>query len=442
MKHAAALASIALAMFGCSRAASTPADVEADLLAEINTIKAIDNHAHPQAVSAPGEKPDSEFDALPIDAVDPFPLPVRLRPENAEFAGAWRAFFKYPYDDIVGAHLLEGKQMKDRLARERGDGYPAWILDQLGIETMLANRVAMGRGLSAPRFRWVPFADALMLPLSNEAAKRSNADYRGFYPAEERLLKRYLADLERGTLPLTLDEYVRQVVTPTLEREKKDGAMAVKFEAAYLRRLDFDAAAQADAARVYARYIGGGEPPAADYKTLQDYLFRQIAKDAGRLGMAVHIHVNDGVGGYYRQSGSNPSLLESAFNDASLRRTTFVIVHGGYPFYQATAALLSKPNVYADCSLQTLIRYPRELAAVLRNWLEAYPEKVLFGTDASPLSAELTWEEVGWLSATTGRRALAMALAAMMADHEVTRARALELARLVLRDNARKLYGL
>ena len=78
---------------------------------------------------------------------------------------------------------------------------PDWVLDQIGIETMFANRVAMGRGLNAPRFRWVAFDDALMFPLNNEAARRSNPDYRGFYPGEERLLKRYLTDLKIGALP-------------------------------------------------------------------------------------------------------------------------------------------------------------------------------------------------------------------------------------------------
>ena len=30
--------------------------------------------------------------------------------------------------------------------REHGAGYPAWVLDKIGIETMFANRVAHGRG--------------------------------------------------------------------------------------------------------------------------------------------------------------------------------------------------------------------------------------------------------------------------------------------------------
>ena len=190
------------------------------------------------------------------------------------------------------------------------------------------------------------------------------------------------------------------------------------------------------------RYFRGGEPPAADYKTLQDFLFRYVAREAGRLGLAVHIHVISGAGAFYKQSGSDPLLLESAFNDPALRKTNFVIIHGGYPFTKQTASLLSKPNVYADFSAQTFLIYPRELSEVLRNWLEAYPDKVLFGTDAFSFGPEVDWPEVAWLSNTTARQALALALTGMMNDHEITRAQAIELAQMVLRGNAIKLYGL
>jgi hypothetical protein len=411
------------------------------LIAAINRIKAIDNHAHPLKYVAPGEKPDDEFDALPLDAIVAFPLPVRLSPTNPEFIRAWHDLYRYGHDDMSEAHVRELMAAKQRALNERGDSFPAWVLDQLNIETMFANRVAMGRGLTAPRFRWVAFDDALMFPLNNEAAKRSNPDYRGFYPAEERLLKRYLGDLRLKTLPLSLDEYLTRIVTPTLERQKKNGAVAIKFEAAYLRKLDFDDPDEAKARVTYARYVRGGEPPAHAYKALQDFVFYYIAREAGRLGMAVHIHCISGAGGFYRQSGSNPLLLEAVFNDPALRKTNFVVVHGGYPFTKEMGSLMSKPNVYADFSAQTFFTYPRELSEILRNWLEAYPDKILFGTDAFSFGAEVDWGEVAWLSNTTARQALALALTGMMNDGEINRERAMELARMSLRENATKLYG-
>src|SRR5207253_9103155 len=197
--------------------------------------------------------------------IELFPLPMRLKLDNPEFIGAWRDLYGYKHKDMSEAHVQELLEMKQRIRREKGDGYPAWILDQLNIETMFANRVAMGRGLTSPRFRWVAFDDALMFPLSNETAKRSNRDYRGFYPGEERLLRRYLADLNVVALPATLDNYLKAIVSPTLEKQRRDGAVAIKFEAAYLRKLDFDDPDEARARAIYARHVKGGEPSPTDY---------------------------------------------------------------------------------------------------------------------------------------------------------------------------------
>jgi uncharacterized protein len=420
--------------------AQTVADPE--LLKKIFEIKAIDNHAHPLRVTLEGDKPDDEFDALPLDKLDPFPLPVRLSPTNPEFINAWREMFAYSYNDMTEAHIRELVSMKQTLMREKAESYPVWVLQKLNIETMFANRVAMGRGLKEPQFRWVSFVDALLFPLSNETAKKSNRDYAAFYPGEEQLLKRYLAEAKLTSLPPTLREYLQQVVTRTLERHKQQGALAIKYEAAYLRLLNFEPASEQAASDIYARFVRGGEPPPEAYKTLQDYLFHYIAREAGRLGLVVHIHIIDGAGGYYRVTGSNPLLLEAVFNDPELRKTNFVIIHGGYPYNRQTTSMMGKPNVYADFSGQTFLLYPRNLSEVLRNWLEAYPDRILFGTDAFSFGPEVDWPEVAWLSNTTARQALGLALTGMINDGEISKERAVELARMVLRENAIKLYGL
>jgi hypothetical protein len=82
------------------------------------------------------------------------------------------------------------------------------------------------------------------------------------------------------------------------------------------------------------------------------------------------------------------------------------------------------------------------LAGTLREWLEFVPEKVMFGTDAYPYLPEMGWEESGWIAARTGRLALAIALSGMLRDGEISRSRASELARMVLRENAKALYRL
>jgi predicted TIM-barrel fold metal-dependent hydrolase len=328
------------------------------------------------------------------------------------------------------------------MMQEKGEQYPAWVLDQMGVETMLANRVEMGSSIQPPRFRWVPYADALLFPLDNAKLAGRNSDRTSFFALEDKLRARYLKDLGLTAPPVALADYLTGVVTPTLERQKQGGAVAEKFEAAYLRSLAFDKVERVDAERIYARFAGKSAPSEADYKPLEDYLFRYIAAECGRLGMAVHLHTMAGAGSYFEVSGANPLLLEPVLNDPELRKTRFVMVHGGWPFTREITALLTKPNAYLDFSAQSLLLEPAELAGIIREWLELVPEKVMFGTDAYPYSNEMGWEELGWMTARTGRQALALALTGMMRDGEISRARAAELARMVLRENARTLYGL
>jgi predicted TIM-barrel fold metal-dependent hydrolase len=391
---------------GCAHAPEP--SVDPALSAEIARIKAIDHHAHPVRPASPGQIPDTDYDALPVETLAPQTNPIRMRPGSPQAAQA-RRFLGNPKPD------------------------PVSVLDRLGIETMFANRVTLGPGLPASRFLWVPFDDALMYPLSN-AALVHNPDQQAFFDDEERLLKRYYADSGLASRPATLDDYLAKVVRATLERQKQGGAVAMKFEMAYLRSFEIGNPSRTEAEAAWRSGTSA--------KALQDYIFRFIATEAGRLGLPVHFHAGAGSGGYFDVAGANPMLLEPLFDDPSLRKTNFVLVHGGWPFAQQVTALLTKPNVYADFSAQTLVNPPQQVASVIRSWLEYAPEKIFFGTDAYPYSQEMGWEESAYVANSAGREALGIALSGMLRDGEVSRDRALDLARMVLRDNVRKLYGL
>src|SRR4029077_18730294 len=177
------------------------APVDSSLAALIATVRAVDNHTHVNTVVAR----DSESDALPLDGLPPFALPARLSPDNPELLEGYRTLYDYRYDDLREPHVAELRASMQRVAREQGERFPEWVLDRIGVEVMLANRIAMGPGLASPRFRWVSYVDALMLPLSTAREREATPDYRVLYPLEERLLRRYLADLHLAKLPPTLD---------------------------------------------------------------------------------------------------------------------------------------------------------------------------------------------------------------------------------------------
>ena len=155
--------------------------VDSSLLAYIATIRAIDVHAHPMRPVPPGAPADTEFDALPLDGIPPFAVPHRLSLDDPVWRSAQTALFhapEAPNDSVYRASL---RTRVESARREHGERFPEWTLDAAGIDVMLANRIAMGPGLSAPRFRWVPFA----LSAARDAA-RSEPDARHARPLPKR----------------------------------------------------------------------------------------------------------------------------------------------------------------------------------------------------------------------------------------------------------------
>src|SRR3569833_2440347 len=125
------------------------------LLRAIRAIKAIDIHAHPPSLVAAGQR-DTDFDALPCDPLEPTDPALSSRPDNPRFRAAREALFGYKSAPADPARLRELVAAKQRVKSAQGHILPAWVLDMLGIETELANRVSPGRGLTTPRGRGGP----------------------------------------------------------------------------------------------------------------------------------------------------------------------------------------------------------------------------------------------------------------------------------------------
>lgn len=422
---------------------SAPLGIDPEIAATIASLKAFDNHAHP-VLPPPSDKSDRNFDALPVDQMEPQTDPIGLRPDDPRLRDAWRALWHFeaaslPLDAAAQKQLEAARAVVK--ARE-GLNFSRWVLDQSNIATMVANRVSLGPGIAEPRFRWVPYDDALLFPLDTTGIASVTPDKKQFYPLEDRLRAQYLSAVNLKAAPATLPEYLAKVVTPTLEREKAGGAIAVKFEIAYLRGFDFSDPSPTVAEKIYAKLQGKPRPDRVDYKLLQDFLFRYVARECGRLGLAIHVHTMAGAGSYFSIAGANAMLLEPIFNDPTLRKTNFVMLHGGWPFVREAGSLLQKPNVYLDISQQSMIIPARTLAGWLREWLETYPDKVLFATDGYPYSDALGWEEATWIASRNARQALGLALTGMVRDGEISRPRAAEIAAMVLHGNADALYQL
>ena len=418
-----------------------PTTTDDSIARHIASIRAIDNHAH---VVGLNRDTDKGYDQLRCGELPV--TPSNLPPQGLRFNPAQQAAVRtlYGYDLVDDLEpTIRGLQAVAASTRQKnGYAHYAWVLDKAGIRTVLANRTAMLPELTAASFRWVSYADALLFPLDNGDLKQANPDRAALFAMTEELERTYLREAGLDRIPATLDAYVQDVVQATLRRQKDAGAVAVKFEMAYLRSLAVDITAPDVAAAVYARHAAGGVPSASDYKALQDHLFKQIALDAGRLGLAVHIHTGSGCGEFFDDSGAGAVLLSPMLNDPQLRATRFVLLHGNRPRERDLALLITKPNVYADMSVLEYFLSTRDLAQVLRPWLESMPERVMFGTDAGPFGPGMDWEETTVMGSQQFRNALALTLTSMVSDGVVTTARAMQIADGVLSGNAAALYGL
>jgi len=402
------------------------------LLAQIDKIPIYDNHSH---ATFPD---DSDMDAMagPPDESSV----LRLRGDNPEFAAAAKSLFGYPYNDFQPEHAKWLIDKKKAAEASGGTAYWDGILDKLNIETCLANRVALAPYLNPKRFHWVFFVDSFLFPFDNHDQTAKNGDMGVYIPLQEKVLQRYLKQEGANGLPADLTGYeslVRQILTDN----QKKGGVAMKFEAAYFRTLYFRDPPREKAEAIYAKYHAAGVPSEEEYRTFQDYVFRVLIDQAGKLNLPVHFHSAVGIGDYFSLRNGNPLNLENVLRDPRYAKVNFVLIHGGYPYTLDMIWLTAAKNVYTDSSLMGYYVYPSELKNILKQWISLFPERMMFGSDAFPFGDAVGAEETFWLATRSARSAIAAALADLVSEGAFSEEKALELAHMYLHDNAAKLYG-
>jgi uncharacterized protein len=397
----------------------------------VNKIPAFDHHAHP------GFADDSDVDAM---ASPPGSTAFRERETNPELVAAAKALWGYPYDDFSAEHARWLVEKKAEVKKQYpGTAYFNMLLDKMNLERGVANRAMMADYLDRKRFAWVFFVDSFMWPFDNAKERARNGDQQVYIPLQEKMLHRWMEQEKISALPASFGDYLK-FISQVLEDNQKKGGIAIKFEVAYFRPTHFGDPSREEAETIYKKYARGGVPVEAEYRTFQDYVFRYLVTEGGRLKLPVHIHSAVGIGDYFNISESNVMQFENILRDPRYSSTTFVMIHGGYPLEREAIWLAAAKNVYMDSSLMDVFMYPAAFKNTLRQWLETFPDKITFGTDCFPYNEVLGAEESYWLGNISTREALAAALAEMVSAGEVSDSKAIEMAHAYLHDTALSLY--
>src|SRR5207245_3544318 len=113
-------------------------------------------------------------------------------------------------------------------------------------------------------------------------------------------------------------------------------------------------------------------PAESEYRLFQDYVFRVLIDQAGKLGLPVHFHSAVGIGDYFSLRNGNPLNLENVVRDPRYSKTKFVLIHGGYPYTLDMIWMTAAKNVYTEYSLMGSSVFSFELYQDIKKSLSSF----------------------------------------------------------------------
>jgi hypothetical protein len=399
----------------------------------INTLKIIDNHCHPGLAEA--------FSYFPPEARLAFAVDHYLHPHDSkgEFAyqierhyEAYEALYGFSRQDLDDPSKQNQLQAAYQSKRENLSGFIDFVMNESGIETVIANFVLPPSLMGKKNVQFTPLIDQLILPFDNRYMRErimGDALVNTYHHLLEEQKRKY------RYVESTYANYLAFIDT-ALEGYLQEGCCGLKFGIAYARSTYFE---KVDPSKGETLYTKAREGDQEAYEQLQDLLMWHTMRKIVELDVPVQFHfaITDNHVRCF-----DPLNLANMLEDPILKHAKIVILHGGYPNYKnaevlALGGLATPNNVYIDLSGRIMFaNHPKIIAETLRTWLEkpALWNKLLYGSD-------IIWgERYLHTCARTGRDAIYLALASMIDDKIIDEPLAVTLARKILRENALGLY--
>ncbi len=222
----------------------------------------------------------------------------------------------------------------------------------------------------------------------------------------------------------------------TLERSiKDDGFIGVKVHLAELVGFGTMPVWEDEAKSIFPRAKAGD---ADAYKKLYTAVFTATLLQCQELGVPVHLH-SGFTGGMWDGPiyDADPFLLAPFLCQREFLKTKIILLHAGYPWTKQAGQLAhSFPHVWVDMSQVTpwaslrIVECYRDVMA----WAPLSKIVIGSGGHGSP--------EIAWLAALTAKTALTEVLGDATKLGLMATKHAEAAARMILHDNAARLYGL
>ena len=384
---------------------------------DLSDVPVVDNHVHPwrastQHVTADGLAGEIAFSQTVVTSVRQAFLPAEQLGPSLKLFRDTNLGARYLLTELARFLQVEVNWSAVEAARNAAAqaDYRAWtgrLFEDVGLDILLVDE-----GGAQPRIT----LDELgaIAPVRLRRVARSDNFVRDLLQTE-------------NTWPTFFRRYQEE-----LDAAVQDGAVAFKSVIAYRTGLDIQPVLEGDARRDFEAHRLEAERA---QKVFRDFLFCHTMDVARERGLWMHIHaaVGDPDIVYER---ANPALLYPLLHSERFRTNRVVLVHGGWPWVGEAAAMVAiLPNVYLDVSEGALFGMPNVRQRIMEA-LEACPyAKILYGADGS-------LPEALWIGAKRFKRVLAQVLSDLAAEGFCSPHEAEQAARMILHDNAARLYGL
>lgn len=214
------------------------------------------------------------------------------------------------------------------------------------------------------------------------------------------------------------------------------GTVALKDATAYIRDMRYRNVDKRDAAKAFnhVSHLGWANisSDGADIRNFQDFIMHELCRGCANYGIPFQIH----SGPPANPAAADPMKLLELIE--AHPETTFVILHALGPQADEVSSLLKfYPNVHLDLAWHLNgFPGPRALTRKLAEMFEYVPyHKFTWGADCAAVE-----ESMGIMD--QAREVLANALAQKVLDGWEDEDSAIEIGRMILRDNALALYNL
>ena len=231
-----------------------------------------------------------------------------------------------------------------------------------------------------------------------------------------------------------LDDYLR-VIDCYFERDGRC-ASAVKVGRAYDRTLCWEDVPRSAVEETFNRLLGHNDrPDRQQIKGLEDFILHYMCRKCGEYGVRMKFHtgIHEGNGNVIRNSRA--AFLANLF--LKYPGTTFDIYHISWPYHEEATVLAKN---FANVTIDFCWNWVGPIATTRRalaDMLDTVPASKIHG-----FGGDYNFVEGTYAHAVMARREIARVLAEKVDERRFTEEYAVDVGRMLLRDNAIENFGL